>query len=431
MNREEVEAKGGTAALHMVAGLSLRWHEGVNDIPADAWDELASAIEGGTPFLRHALLRAMEDSGSACARTGWQARFMTVHGPEAEGAPLWGACPVYMKSHSYGEYVFDWAWADAYDRAMAGQGQVLRPGQRYHPKLLSAVPFSPIPGQRLMVHPSLGLAQRQAVRALMLNALTDTCEREGLSSAHLLFVSDEEVAQATALGWLDREGVQFHWQGDPAWGDFAGFLASLTRDRRKKIQQERRKVADAGVSFEVKTGVDLSPDDWRFFEHCYTQTYLEHGQKPYLTSAFWQTLAAQASDQWVMFIASRHGQRIAASLLAVDPVHRVAYGRYWGAMEHLSCLHFEACYYQPIAWCIAQGIQRFEGGAQGEHKLHRGLLPVTTHSVHWLRHEGLKEAVADFLHREKRGMRHYIDELSDHCPFKPGDSPLTIDEKLR
>jgi predicted N-acyltransferase len=436
MNQDEVGEMGKGRRLHepgqvvsapapMVAGLSVRWHEGVADIPAAAWDGLASLVEGGSPFLRHALLDAMDRSGSACAATGWHPRFLTVHGPESEGSPLWGACPLYLKSHSYGEYVFDWAWADAHDRALASQGQ------RYHPKLLSAVPFSPIPGQRLLVQPVLDTATRQAVRHALLTAITLACGDQGLSSAHLLFVSDEEVVQAQALGWLSREGVQFHWQSpEPPWSSFTDFLASLTRDRRKKIQQERRKVADAGVSFEVRTGGQLTPEDWSFLARCYNQTYLEHGQQPYLTAAFWQAMGQHMPEDWVMFIAVRDGQRLAVSLLALDRQHRVAYGRYWGALEHVSCLHFEACYYQPIAWCIAQNYRRFEGGAQGEHKLHRGLLPVSTHSLHWLRHEGLREAVADFLQREKRGMRHYIDELDERCPFKPGDLMADIGDKL-
>jgi predicted N-acyltransferase len=436
MNQEEVGEMGNSKAMAnpgsginatapMVAGLSAHWRRAVDDIPAADWDALVAPVAGGSPFLRHTFLQAMGSSGSACVTTGWTPRFLAVHGPESAGSPLWGACPVYLKSHSYGEYVFDWAWADAFDRSLATNGR------RYHPKLLSAVPFSPIPGQRLLVHPDLDAATRQAVRHALLGAITQACEAEGLSSAHLLFVSDEEVAQAEALGWLSREGVQFHWQS-PAqpWASFTDFLASLTRDRRKKIQQERRKVADAGVVFEVRTGPQLRPEDWAFFERCYTQTYLEHGQRPYLTSAFWQAIGRDMPGDWVMFTAVRGGQPTAASLLALDRQHRVAYGRYWGALEHLSCLHFEACYYQPIAWCIEQGYLRFEGGAQGEHKLHRGLLPVNTHSLHWLRHEGLKTAVADFLQREKRGMRHYIDELDEHCPFKPDDLMAGIGDKL-
>jgi predicted N-acyltransferase len=427
MNQEEVGEQGhsGGVSVPMVAGLSVRWHQAIDDIPAANWDALVDPVPGGTPFLRHGLLKAMADSGSANVRSGWTPRCLTVHGPDDQGSPLWGACPIYLKSHSYGEYVFDWAWADAYDRAMASGGR------RYHPKLLGAVPFSPIPGQRLLVHPGLDAGQRQAVRGALLGAIESAAEDENLSSAHLLFLSDEEVALAESRGWLSREGVQFHWQSPtPAWGQFADFLASLTRDRRKKIQQERRKVADAGVHFEVRTGAQLTPEDWAFFERCYTQTYLEHGQRPYLNTAFWQGIGQSMAEDWLMFIAVRGGQRIAASLLALDRRHGVAYGRYWGALDQVSCLHFEACYYLPIEWCIQNRFVRFEGGAQGEHKLHRGLLPVTTHSVHWLRHEGLRDAVADFLHREKRGMHHYIDELGEHCPFKPGDLLPTNGDKL-
>ncbi len=425
----------------MVAALRVHWLAGLGDIPPAAWDDLLTGVPGGTPFLRHHLLSAMHDSGSASPATGWTPRFLTLWGPPdglgaqagAGGGPepglrLWAACPVYLKAHSHGEYVFDWAWADAHDRALARQGL------RYHPKLLSAVPFSPIPGQRLLVHPALGAPQAEAARRLMLRQLQAACEAQGWSSAHVLFLSDQEAALAASEGWLVREGVQFHWARQPGWHDFADFLASLTRDRRKKIQQERRKVADAGVHFEVREGRFIRPQDWAFFERCYVQTYREHGQSPYLNPAFWQTLA-QASqsgaDDWVMFTAMKDGQPIAASLLAIDRAQGLAYGRYWGAIEHVSCMHFEACYHQPIAWCIAQGFVRFEGGAQGEHKLHRGLLPVSTHSAHWLQHEGLRAAVADFLARETPGVHRYIDELGEHCPFKPEDGTGVKGETLR
>lgn len=392
--------------------LRVDWHADWGDIEAAHWDALLRGVEGARPFLCHGVLQAMADSGSACADTGWQPHVLAVR--DADGR-LVGACPSFAKSHSYGEYVFDWAWADAHDRALSAHGQ------RYHPKLLGAVPFSPIPGARLLVHPDLGADAQTAVRQALLQALQTECARQGWSSAHLLFLSAAEAAQAESQGWLVRHGVQFHWtnrEPEP-FADFDDFLASLQRDKRKKIQQERRKVREAGVHFEVKAGADITPDDWAFFYRCYAQTYLERGQQPYLTPAFWDAARQVRPEAWVLFIAHHAGRPIACALLAVDTEQGVAYGRYWGALASVSCLHFEACYYQPLAWCIAQGLRRFEGGAQGEHKLARGLLPVTTRSIHWLRHPGLRQAVADFLRREDQGVSAYVNELDERKPFKP------------
>lgn len=405
----------------IVTGLRAHWHESLDNIPACQWDELVAGIEGGTPFLRMAFLQAMVDSGSACMDTGWRPHFLSL---QDESGRIVGACPAFLKYHSYGEYVFDWSWADAHDRALGAHGR------RYYPKLLSAVPFSPIPGQRLLVHPALPPAERQAVRARLLSELSQECGAQGWSSAHVLFVSDEEAALASQApasptsSWLKRQGVQFHWLNrDPQpFESFEDFLASLHRDKRKKIQQERRKVREAGVTFEVRQGPQITEEDWDFFARCYAQTYLERGQQPYLTRSFWRQAFDALPQCWVLFVAVLDGERIASALLALDPSQGIAYGRYWGALRNVSCLHFEACYYQPLAWCIEQGIRRFEGGAQGEHKLTRGLLPVATQSLHWLQHEGLRDAVADFLMRETRGMGQYIRELDERSPFKPEDS---------
>lgn len=405
-------------AREMHANLRISWHRGWQDIAAAQWDALLAGVEGARPFLCRDVLQAMVDSGSACADTGWQPHVLTVHSTDGV---LLGACPSFAKSHSYGEYVFDWAWADAHDRALAPHGQ------HYFPKLLGAVPFSPIPGQRLLVHPGLPADRHAAVRQTLLDALRDECESQGWSSAHLLFLSEAEAQQAQASGWLLRQGVQFHWQNRPAqpFADFDDFLASLHRDKRKKILQERRKVREAGVSFVVREGRELTPADWDFFYRCYARTYLERGQQPYLTPDFWRAAAQARPEDWVLFTAHHDGRPVACALLAVDREQRVAYGRYWGALAPISCLHFEACYYQPLSWCIAQGMRRFEGGAQGEHKLARGLLPVNTQSAHWLRHPGLRQAVADFLRREGLGVRAYVNELDERQPFKPGPTDPT------
>jgi len=415
---------GSPGQARMVpAGGTLAWLDHPSQVDSQAWDALLDGVEGATPFLRHGFLQAMIDSGSACAETGWQPRFLVVH--DGFGGLL-GACPVFLKSHSYGEYVFDWAWADAHDRALARQGQ------HYFPKLLAASPFSPIPGMRLLARPDLSATRQTAVRRQMLEALREACEEHGWSSAHLLFVSDEETRLAAASGWLVRQGVQFHWHNrkpEPH-GSFEEFLASLQRDKRKKIQQERRKVREAGVTFEVLEGHGISEQDWDFFHRCYTRTYLEHGQRPYLDRTFWSLSSRAGVSPWVLFIARLDGQRIAASLLAVDRATGLAHGRYWGALQTVSCLHFEACYYQPLAWCIEHGLRRFEGGAQGEHKLARGLVPSPTHSVHWLRHPGLREAVADFLHRESQGIGRYVDELAERAPFKPSGESTPADARM-
>lgn len=412
-----VAGAGPSAAVPGAMPHAVRWLGHPSEVEAADWDALLEGVDGASPFLTHALLSAFIDSGSACADTGWQPHLLALR--DAAGR-LVGACPTFIKSHSYGEYVFDWAWADAHDRALGPQGR------HYFPKLLGAVPFSPIPGTRLLTHPGLSEAARIAVQQALLTALRGACEAHGWSSAHLLFLSEAEAEVAADAGWLVRQGIQFHWRNrqPQPYADFEDFLACLQRDKRKKIQQERRKVRDAGVSFEVRVGAEISERDWDLFHRCYTQTYLEHGQRPYLSHGFWRQAARDLPHAWVLFIAHHEGRPIACSLLAIDPVARVAHGRYWGALASVSCLHFEACYYQPLAWCIAHGYLRFEGGAQGEHKLARGLLPEPTRSVHWLGHPGLREAVADFLRRESLGIRHHVSELDERRPFKPGvDDP--------
>jgi hypothetical protein len=319
------------------------------------------------------------------------------------GEALVAACPLYLKDHSYGEYVFDWAWADAYQRH----------GLAYYPKLLCAVPFTPVPGSRL-------LARDDATRTLLLAAMQRLARASGLSSAHLLFLDEDDERAARAAGWMMRSAVQFHWTNrtTPPYADFGEFLASLQRDKRKKIGQERRKVLEAGIAFDVRSGADISRDDWDFFYRCYTITYRAHHSTPYLTRDFFDRMAASMPDNWLLFTARRGSSRIATSLVAIDPARGNAFGRYWGAIEPVDCLHFEACYYQPLAWCIAHGYRRFEGGAQGEHKMARGLLPVATSSAHWLAHPQFAQAVTDFLRHEGRAVEGYLEDLAERRPFK-------------
>ena len=361
--------------------------------------------------MRHAYLLAMETSASAVPATGWEPRFMTLW----QGEHLRAACALYVKAHSYGEYVFDWAWADAYQRH----------GLAYYPKALIAPPFTPVPGARL-------LAQDAAGRAALLAATLSWCKSENLSSLHVLFASEDDIGACADAGLMLRHTVQFHWEnamppGGGPFGDFDAFLASLAQDKRKKIRQERRKVDSAGVRFRRVEGRDISADDWKFFYRCYERTYLEHGNAPYLQRGFFESMAESMPDNWLMFIAE-HGdgesrQPIACSLVGLDPIERVAYGRYWGALARVDCLHFEACYYQPLAWCIENGYQRFEGGAQGEHKMARALMPVRTTSAHWLAHPAFADAVERFLEREDQGITGYLDDLAGRTPFRRQPDP--------
>jgi uncharacterized protein len=377
----------------------IRVHDDPAQIDAQEWDTLLDACGGAHFFLRRAYLLALHRSGSAVADTGWMPQFLTAW----QGERLRAALPLYLKSHSYGEYVFDRAWADAHERH----------GLPYYPKLTAAIPFTPVPGPRLLAFDATG-------RLALLRGLHELLAQSELSSAHLLFLSDTDRASADAQGWLLRNTVQFHWHNrtPEPYGDFGEFLAQLQRDKRKKIAQERRKVTEAGIRFEARHGAQISRDDWDFFYRCYVGTYRAHRSTPYLTRAFFAEMAQHLPQHWLMFVAYRGAERIASSLVGLDPQQRVAYGRYWGCVEHVPCLHFEACYYQPLQWCIEHHYLRFEGGAQGEHKMARGLLPVTTWSAHWLRHPAFADAVAHFLQREGHGIAAYVDELRERNPFR-------------
>jgi hypothetical protein len=373
------------------------------EIDAAQWNALLDAQPSANPFMRHEYLLALHASGSASATAGWTAQFIAVFANQGPAAVLVAAAPLYLKDHSYGEYVFDWAWADAYRRH----------GLAYYPKLLCAVPFTPVPGPRL-------LARDDASRAELLRAVQRLASQARLSSVHLLFLDASDQTVARAAGWMMRSTVQFHWTNREVepYLDFADFLAGLRRDKRKKIGQERRKVLEAGVTFVARVGAEIAPADWDFFYRCYTLNYREHHSTPYLTRDFFARMATTMPECWLLFVAQRGGQRIAASLIAIDAARGHAFGRYWGATERVDCLHFEACYYQPLAWCIAHGYRSFEGGAQGEHKMARGLLPVATASAHWLAHPQFAQAVADFLRREDNAVAGYIGELEERRPFK-------------
>jgi predicted N-acyltransferase len=375
----------------------LRIHDDPSGIEAAAWNGLLATQAAPSPFMRHEYLAALHASGSATPASGWTPQFATLW----RGDVLVAACPLYVKDHSYGEYVFDWAWANAYEQH----------GLSYYPKAVVAVPFTPVPGSRL-------LARDAQSRTLLVDGLVQWCRQAGVSSLHLLF-----GAAASEAGLMLRNTVQFHWH-NAGYADFDAFLTSLAQEKRKKIRQERRKVHDAGVTFRWSRGTGIAAADWDFFYRCYSRTYREHGNAPYLTRDFFQRMAGTLPQAWLLFIAEREGHPIASSLIALsvdegmEDRPRVAYGRYWGAVERVDCLHFDACYYQPLAWCIAHGVERFEGGAQGEHKMARALMPVKTTSAHWLAHPSFADAVERFLEREGAGIGDYLEHLEERSPFR-------------
>lgn len=366
----------------------------LSEIGATAWDELVCLQPNANPFLSFAFLHALHESGCVGAATGWQAHYLALY----DGAQLAAALPLYVKSHSYGEYVFDWAWADAYQRH----------GLEYYPKLLSAIPFTPVTGARL-------LARDRAARAALIRTLTRLQTAAGLSSCHVLFPPQEEALLLEQAGFTLRSGVQFHWV-NRAYRDFEQFLATLEPKKRKNIRAERRKVLDAGVSLRRVRGIDASAADWRLFHRCYAQTYAEHRSTPYLNLDFFLRIGRAMAENILLIVAERDGQAIASSLL-IHTQERL-FGRYWGALEHVPCLHFETSYYQPLEFCIEQKIGCFEGGAQGEHKMARGFLPQKTWSAHWLAHPGFADAIERSLEREGGGIDAYIDELNERNPFR-------------
>ncbi|MFJ7142987.1 GNAT family N-acetyltransferase [Pseudomonas protegens] len=356
------------------------------------WDGL---LKDGQPFVRHAFLSALEDSGSLGPRSGWQAEHL-LH---VEDGRLLAALPSYRKWHSYGEYVFDHGWADACARA----------GIDYYPKLLTAVPFSPVSGARV-------LAATQADAFELLKSLPGYLEIEGLSSAHINFTDDfSDQALEQQPGWLQRLGCQFHWQ-NRGYRDFQDFLDALSSRKRKQMRKEREQVAGQGFDFQWFEGHELDEAQWDFVYACYANTYAVRRQSPYLTRAFFSLLAERMPEAIRVVLAKQGGRPVAMafSLVGGDSF----YGRYWGCLAEFDRLHFETCFYQGMEYAIAQGLQRFDAGAQGEHKLIRGFEPVITSSWHYLRHPGLNAAVKDFLQQERVGIRAYAEEARDALPYR-------------
>lgn len=370
--------------------LTLEITDSIQAVDASSWN----ALIGDSPLLSHAFLSALEDSKSVGKGTGWQPQPMLVH----NAGKLVGAMPLYIKNHSYGEYVFDWSWAEAYQRS----------GLNYYPKLLSAIPFTPITSPRL-------LANSTEIQTLMVEALTETMFKYHLSSAHVIFPDEVSAAVLEQAGWMQRHGVQFRWQND-CYNQFDDFLNTLSHDKRKKIRQERKKVVASGVVCKQIKGADITADEWDFFYECYANTYREHHSTPYLTPAFFLQISKTMPQNILLVLAYIDGEPVASAL---NIYHQTAlYGRYWGALKYVPNLHFELCYYQAQEFCIAEKIQYFEGGAQGEHKLARGFKPRPTCSFHKIAHPEFAIAIQEFVTRESQGIAAYTTELEERAPFK-------------
>lgn len=371
------------------------WCRALREISAKAWQPLT----GGHPLLDYHFLQAFEASAAVDQQTGWIPYHLTVF----DGEQLVAAAPCYLKTHSYGEYVFDWSWAEAYEQA----------GGQYYPKLISAIPFSPVSGPRLMIHPAV--PDPEALQQAMLMQMQALCEAHQLSGLHVLFPDEGSARACAAAGGLQRHGVQFRWQ-NAAYADWEAFLAALSRDKRKKIRQDRNKVIQQGVHCRVVSGEDVTAAELALFYQCYCNTYDRYGSRPYLPLAFFEQFSRQQPAQFRLFIARQHDEDIAASL-CIQGEHTL-YGRYWGSLREVSCLHFELCYYLPQQYCITHGLRYFEGGAQGVHKLARGFTPYATCSYHWLTHAEFHQTVARFLNREAGSMQTYVDELEERSPYK-------------
>ncbi|MFS2137909.1 GNAT family N-acetyltransferase [Duganella sp. Dugasp56] len=352
------------------------------------------ALAGDNPTLSYAFLHALHETNCASPHTGWTPRYLVLH---RDGA-LRAAMPLYLKDHSRGEYVFDHAWADAFHRN----------GIDYYPKLLSAVPFTPVTGSRLLAH-------TQEDRQLLARAALQVARQLDTSSLHILFPDEQDRQALAEAGFMLREGVQFHWE-NAGYADFDAFLSSMKMEKRKKLKQDRRRVLDAGIAFEHLAGGQITDEALRFFYSCYVSTYEAHYSKPYLSLKFFQRILREQPDSLMIVLAKRGGQPVAAALNLVGG--NIMYGRYWGTQEFVSGLHFETCYVQSIEYCIRHGIARFEGGAQGVHKMSRGLVPTPTWSAHWVADRRFADAIADFLAQETAAMDDYIDELAEHVPFK-------------
>lgn len=368
-------------------------------IPASDWNALAG---DANPFLRHEFLSALETTGCVSLKTGWLPQHLLVHEAGPWQGRLLGASPMYLKNHSYGEYVFDWAWANAYAHA----------GEKYYPKLVVGVPFTPVGGPRLLTLPR---NDSDAIKRELVQGAWRHIQETGASSLHWLFVTEADARLLETQDHLLRTGFQFHWS-NPGYRDFDDFLSGFTAEKRKKIKRERRHVQEAGIVMEVLTGASITPAHWDSFHDFYVATIQAHGAYAYLTREFFHRLGETMRENTVLVLA-RRGANYVAGALNLRGIDNL-YGRYWGCRGEFHGLHFETCYYTAIEYCINQGLRGFEAGAQGEHKLARGFTPVVTRSAHRLTHPKFSRAVADYLTRERLDVDLYVNELNEHVPFK-------------
>jgi predicted N-acyltransferase len=377
-------------------------HASLSDIAAEDWDACAcpEAAESGPPldpFTTHRFLSALEDSGSVGPGTGWQPRYLVARA----GGQVIAAAPLYAKGHSQGEYIFDHNWAHAYERA----------GGRYYPKLQMAVPFTPATGRRFLTRPG----REDVGRAALVQGAVQVAEDNGLSSLHITFCTEEEAEAGARIGLLRRTTQQFHWE-NAGYGSFDDFLGSLSSRKRKTIRKERAQAQGFGGQIVSLTGDDLRPDHWDAFWRFYQNTGARKWGTPYLTRAFFDIVQDRMRDDVLLVLAMRDGQPVAGALNFIG--RDTLFGRYWGCTEHHPCLHFELCYYQAIDAAIARGLTRVEAGAQGEHKLARGYLPVPTHSLHWIADPGFSEAVENYLEAERAAVEEDIEILTAYGPFR-------------
>ena len=384
-----------------MASLEIRLHDGISEMDAERWDELVGSDH---PFTAYAFLAGLEQHGCIRREFGWQSCPLGLY----ENGNLVAAAPLYLKGNSHGEFVFDWSWASAHERH----------GLDYYPKLLCAVPYSPVTGPRLLV----GDTQRaDSLRRSLIEAMTQQTQALALSSAHLNFATAVDAnAFAGNAAWLPRFDWQFHWS-NRGWSDFDDFLAALKAKKRKNIRQERQHVVAAGVTCEIRHGDELDDHDWRILHRLYRSNFAAHGNHPALSEGFFRHLGQYMPRQTVAVLCRRGGRIIAAALCLRSS--DTLYGRYWGAEEQIPGMHFEACYYQGIDYCIRHGLQRFEPGAQGEHKIARGFLPVRTQSFHHVRDGRFASAIAEALQREALGLQMYREDLLVHSPYAEALQP--------
>ncbi len=369
-------------------------HDTITDINRNDWNALAA---DGCPFLRHEFLCAAEVSGSVSPESGWSPRHLTI----SDGNRLRAAMPLYEKAHSWGEFVFDWAWANAYDQA----------GLNYYPKLVSAAPFTPAPGRRLLLlDPNDVEAGQALLRAGMTLAADTDC-----SSLHILFPSAAEIPLLQEAGLLLRKDCQFHWHNN-GYRNFDDFLATFTAVKRKKIRRERRRVQENGIRFRRIRGADIDADTWSVVYRLISNTFLLRGATPYFNERFFRDISAQLPEALLVILAELDSVPVAAAVFFESG--QSLYGRYWGSDGHYDSLHFETCYYQGIDYCIATGKEVFEPGTQGEHKISRGFLPVSTWSAHWLAHPQFANAIEHYLDEEAKHVDRYIDTVDSHTPYK-------------